>query len=110
MRVKVVKNKLAPPFRFTEFDIIFGEGISQMGDLLDLGCNFEIVEKSGTWFSCNNERLGQGREAAKQYLAEHESLVAYVHENIKKKVDEIKQKITEKGNVSKQKTKEKVSG
>jgi len=67
-RVKVVKNKLAPPFKMVEFDIMYGEGISKMGEILDLGVTAGIVEKSGSWFSYNSERIGQGRENAKAYL------------------------------------------
>jgi recombination protein RecA len=70
-RVRVVKNKLAPPFRDAEFDIIYGRGISRDGELLDLGSNLGIVEKSGAWYSYGGERLGQGRENAKAYVAEH---------------------------------------
>jgi len=70
-RVKVVKNKLAPPFRVVEFDIMYGAGISKNGELLDLGVKAGIVEKSGSWFSYNSERIGQGRENAKAFLAEH---------------------------------------
>ena len=67
-RVKVVKNKLAPPFRQVEFDIMYGEGISKTGELIDLGVKAGIVEKSGAWFSYDSQRLGQGRENAKQFL------------------------------------------
>jgi recombination protein RecA len=70
-RVKVVKNKVAPPFKEVEFDIMYGTGISREGDLLDLAANEGIVEKSGAWYSFNGERIGQGREAAKDYLKEH---------------------------------------
>ncbi|MEM0898319.1 MAG: recombinase RecA [Pseudomonadota bacterium] len=70
-RVKVVKNKLAPPFKEVLFDIIYGEGISKMGELIDLGVKSGIVEKSGSWFSHDSERLGQGRENAKQFLRDH---------------------------------------
>jgi recombination protein RecA len=69
--VKVVKNKVAPPFREAEFDILYGEGISREGDLLDLAVDRKIVDKSGTWFAYSGERLGQGRENAKQFLKEH---------------------------------------
>jgi recombination protein RecA len=64
-RVKVVKNKVAPPFKQVEFDIMYGAGISKTGELLDLGVKANVVEKSGSWFSCDGERIGQGREAAK---------------------------------------------
>lgn len=67
-RVKVVKNKMAPPFREVEFDILYGEGISKEGDLLDAGTKFEIIERSGTWYTYNNERMGQGRENARNWL------------------------------------------
>jgi recombination protein RecA len=70
-RVKVVKNKVAPPFKQIEFDIMYGEGISKMGELVDLGVKAGIVEKSGAWFSFDSERIGQGRENAKAYLKEH---------------------------------------
>jgi recombination protein RecA len=70
-RVKVVKNKLAPPFREVEFDILYGQGISRSGDLVDLGSDLGIIEKSGAWFSFNGERIGQGRENAKTYLEQH---------------------------------------
>ncbi|MCO5132859.1 MAG: hypothetical protein M9908_00605, partial [Phyllobacteriaceae bacterium] len=70
-RVKVVKNKLAPPFKQVEFDIMYGEGVSKTGELIDLGVKSGIVEKSGAWFSYNSERLGQGRENAKQFLKDN---------------------------------------
>jgi recombination protein RecA len=73
-RVKVVKNKLAPPFRQVEFDIMYGEGISKVGELLDLGVKAGVVEKSGAWFSYDSQRIGQGRENAKQFLRDHRSL------------------------------------
>ena len=91
VRVKIVKNKVAPPFKFTEFDILFGEGISYTGDVLDLGCSFGVVEKSGTWYSCNNERLGQGREAARKFLIEkpevYDAIASQVKEKIKEKAE-----------------------
>jgi recombination protein RecA len=70
-RVKVVKNKMAPPFKVVEFDIMYGEGISKRGELLDLGVQANVVEKSGSWFSHDGQRIGQGREAAKTFLKEH---------------------------------------
>ena len=79
-RVKVVKNKVAPPFRVVEFDIMYGEGISKRGELLDIGVNANIVEKAGSWFSHNEERIGQGRENAKKFLADNPS-VAMAIEN-----------------------------
>ncbi len=73
-RVKVVKNKLAPPFRQVEFDIMYGEGVSKVGELLDLGVKAGVVEKSGAWFSYDSQRLGQGRENAKQFLRDHKDI------------------------------------
>jgi recombination protein RecA len=75
-RVKVVKNKLAPPFREAEFDILYGEGISREGDILDLGAELDIVEKSGAWYSVDGERIGQGRENARVFLKEHPGMAA----------------------------------
>ncbi len=75
-RVKVVKNKIAPPFKQAEFDIMYGNGISREGDLLDLGVENDIIEKSGSWYSYNSERIGQGRENAKNFLAENPDIVA----------------------------------
>ena len=77
-RVKVVKNKLAPPFRQVEFDIIYGEGVSKTGELIDLGVKGNIVEKSGAWFSYNSQRLGQGRENAKQFLKDNPEIAEEV--------------------------------
>ncbi len=81
-RVKVVKNKMAPPFREVEFDIIYGEGISREGDLLDLAANHNVIEKSGTWYTYRDERIGQGRENARNYLKEHPEMVAKVREEV----------------------------
>jgi recombination protein RecA len=75
-RVKVVKNKMAPPFREVEFDILYGEGVSREGDLVDLGAECGAVEKSGAWFGFGGDRIGQGRENAKQFLREHHADVA----------------------------------
>ena len=85
-RVKVVKNKVAPPFREAEFDIMYGEGISKEGDLLDLSVERKIVEKSGTWFSYNGERLGQGRENAKQFLRDNPEIFRAIDERLRKEL------------------------
>ena len=77
-RVKVVKNKMAPPFKEVEFDILYGEGISKEGDLLDLAANLNVIEKSGTWYTYKDERVGQGRENARNYMKEHPDMVATV--------------------------------
>ena len=82
-RVKVVKNKMAPPFKMIEFDIMYGEGISKMGELLDLGLKAELVEKSGSWFSCNSVRIGQGRENAKNYLRENPEMAEELERQIR---------------------------
>ncbi len=82
-RVKVVKNKLAPPFRQVEFDIMFGEGISKMGELVDLGVKANVVEKSGAWFSYDSTRIGQGRENAKQFLRENPKIADTIEKRIR---------------------------
>jgi recombination protein RecA len=82
-RVKVVKNKLAPPFRQVEFDIMYGEGISKTGELIDLGVKAGIVEKSGAWFSYDSQRLGQGRENAKQFLKDNPDMAATIEQAIR---------------------------
>src|SRR6185436_3247891 len=74
-RVKVVKNKMAPPFREVEFDILYGQGISRAGDVLDLASEADVVEKSGAWFSFQGERIGQGRENARTYLEQHPAVL-----------------------------------
>ncbi len=81
-RVKIVKNKIAPPFKEAEFDIMYGTGISREGDLLDLGVECNIVEKSGSWFSYGEDRIGQGRENAKKYLAEHPEAAAEIEAKV----------------------------
>jgi recombination protein RecA len=85
-RVKVVKNKLAPPFREAEFDIMYGEGISKEGDMLDLGVEKRIIEKSGTWFAYGGDRLGQGRENAKQYLKDNPHVFKQIEERVRKEL------------------------
>ncbi|NOD33482.1 MULTISPECIES: recombinase RecA [unclassified Ruegeria] len=82
-RVKVVKNKVAPPFKQVEFDIMYGEGISKMGELLDLGVKAGVVEKSGSWFSYGDERIGQGRENAKQYLRDNNRIAFEIEDKIR---------------------------
>jgi recombination protein RecA len=77
-RAKVVKNKVAPPFREAEFDMMYGEGISREGDLVDQGVERNIIEKSGTWFSYGGERLGQGRENAKAFLKQNTEMAAAI--------------------------------
>ncbi len=82
-RVKVVKNKIAPPFREAEFDIMYNQGISASGDVLDLATTHNIVEKSGAWFAYNGEKIGQGREAAKTYLIEHPEIMAEIADKVR---------------------------
>ena len=82
-RVKVVKNKVAPPFRTVEFDIMYGEGISKNGEIVDLGVSAEIIEKSGSWFSYNEQRIGQGRENVKKFLAENTDIAKEIEDKIK---------------------------
>ncbi len=81
-RVKVVKNKVAPPFKETEFDIMYGQGISREGDLVDLGVDCEVVEKSGSWFSYGDNRIGQGRENAKTFLVEHPEIATEIESKV----------------------------
>ena len=82
-KVKVVKNKVAPPFREAEFDIVYGKGISKVGNILDLGVNLDIVNKSGAWFSYNDAKIGQGRENAKIYLSQHPDIMAEVENKVR---------------------------
>ena len=82
-RVKVVKNKVAPPFRTVEFDIMYGEGISKNGEIIDLGVSADIIEKSGSWFSYNDQRIGQGRENAKNFLKENTDIAFEIEDKIK---------------------------
>ncbi|MBB4301799.1 recombination protein RecA [Rhodobium orientis] len=96
-RVKVVKNKMAPPFRQVEFDIMYGEGISKMGELLDLGVKAGIVEKSGAWFSYDSQRLGQGRENAKQFLRENPDIAGTIEMSIRQNAGLIAEQILQDG-------------
>lgn len=84
-RVKVVKNKVAPPFKEAEFDIMFGEGISREGDILDLAASHEVVQKSGAWYAYLGEKIGQGRENAKQYLKENPEVLAEIEQKVREK-------------------------
>ena len=85
-RIKVVKNKVAPPFKEAEFDIMFGQGISREGDILDLAVSLSIIQKSGAWFAYNGVKIGQGRENAKQYLREHEDICLEVEKKVRDQV------------------------
>ncbi len=98
-RVKVVKNKVAPPFRQVEFDIMYGEGISKVGELLDLGVTGGIVEKSGSWFSYNGERVGQGRENAKNFLRDNPDIAATIEAAIRENAGLIADRITDPDSV-----------
>jgi recombination protein RecA len=84
-RAKVVKNKVAPPFREAEFDILYGRGISLEGDVLDLGVSMDIVEKSGSWFSYQGERIGQGREKARDFLMENRDILESIQQKVHEK-------------------------
>ncbi len=86
VKCKVVKNKVAPPFKTAEFDILYGKGISKTGELIDLGAELDIVEKSGSWFSYNGERIGQGRDKAKIFLEENPEIAAEIEHKIREKV------------------------
>ncbi len=90
VRAKIVKNKLAPPFRKAEFDIVFGQGISKIGEILDLGVEFNIIRKSGSWFSYGDDKLGQGREAVKQILLDNPSLMEEIEAKIRQQLLENK--------------------
>ncbi|MBL7726498.1 MAG: recombinase RecA [Dinghuibacter sp.] len=89
VKVKVVKNKVAPPFRLAEFDIIFGEGISKSGEIIDMGVDMGIIQKSGSWFSYDSNKLGQGREAVKQLLIDNPELAAEIEGKIRGKIAEM---------------------
>ncbi len=85
-RVKVVKNKIAPPFKLAEFDIVYNEGISAMGDLLDLAAQKDIVGKAGAWYDYDGQKIAQGREAAKQYLKENPKIAEKIHKQVVKAI------------------------
>jgi recombination protein RecA len=89
IKVKVVKNKVAPPFRQAEFDIIYGEGISKVGEIIDMGVELGIVQKSGSWFSYNNDKMGQGRESVKQLLIDNPEMANEIETKIREKIKEM---------------------
>jgi recombination protein RecA len=89
VKVKVVKNKVAPPFRTAEFDLVFGEGISKIGEILDMGVEMAIVQKSGSWFSYNGDKLGQGREQVKTLLHDNSALADELELKIREKIKEL---------------------
>ena len=93
-RVKVVKNKVAPPFREAEFDVMYGEGISKEGDLLDLAVERKIVDKSGTWFAFNGERLGQGRENVKQFMKDNPEVAKAIEDRVRRELGLVKEEAT----------------
>jgi len=86
VKVKVVKNKLAPPFRTAEFDIIFGEGISKSGEIIDIGVEYNVVEKSGAWYAYNGAKIAQGREAARQFLLDNPEVADEMEVKIKAQI------------------------
>jgi recombination protein RecA len=92
-KVKVVKNKMAPPFRTVEFDIMYGEGVSKTGELLDLGVQANVVEKSGAWFSYDGQRVGQGRENAKQFLRDHPEIANAIEKKIRENAGLVSEKM-----------------
>ena len=92
-RVKIVKNKIAPPFRVAEFDIMYNEGISKTGDVLDLAVQYNVVGKAGAWFDYNDAKIGQGREQTKKYLKEHPDVLAEIDNKVRKKVKEAEENV-----------------
>ncbi len=91
VKVKVVKNKVAPPFRAAEFDIVFGEGISKTGEIIDMGVELNIIQKSGSWFSYNGDKLGQGRETVKQLMSDNPGLGLEIETKIREKLKELQE-------------------
>jgi recombination protein RecA len=96
-RVKVVKNKVAPPFRDCEFDILYGQGISKIGDLLDLAVTHELINKSGTWFSYNETRIGQGRANSRTFLIENPDMCEEIEAKLREKLGLLKEPTSKKG-------------
>ena len=109
-RVKVVKNKVAPPFKVVEFDIMYGEGISKTGELLDLGVNAGIVEKSGSWFSYGDQRIGQGRENAKTFLTENIDIALNIERQVRESAGILKEVMLEGSNAESDKDNEVENG
>jgi len=95
-RVKVVKNKVAPPFRDCEFDILYGQGISKIGDLLDLAVTHELINKSGTWFSYNDTRIGQGRANSRTFLIENPDICEEIETKLREKLGLLKEPVNKK--------------
>ena len=102
-RVKVVKNKIAPPFKEAEFDIMYGEGISKSGDLLDIGVTAGVIEKSGSWYSYNKERIGQGRENVKRFFNDNPDIFNSIYSKVRSVVGLEKKKDGADGKVKSQK-------
>ncbi|MDD4511053.1 MAG: recombinase RecA [Oscillospiraceae bacterium] len=92
-RAKVVKNKVAPPFREAEFDILYGEGISHLGELVDVGLKLDLVQKSGSWYSIGDQRVGQGRDSVKQYLKENPDQAEWLEEKVRENAEKLRQEI-----------------
>ena len=94
-RVKVVKNKVAPPFKVIDFDITYGEGISKMGEIIDLGVKIDVVDKAGAWYSYNGQQVGQGREAAKRFLKENPEIAKEIENKIRQNAGLVKESLEE---------------
>ena len=90
-RVKVVKNKMAPPFKMVEFDIMYGEGISKIGEIIDLGVQADIIDKSGAWYSYKDEKIGQGRENTKQFLKDNPEMLNEIESRIRSNSDTVEE-------------------
>jgi recombination protein RecA len=96
VRVKVVKNKVAPPFRLAEFDIIYGQGVSKAGEIIDMASELNIIQKSGSWFSYNGEKLGQGRDTVKQFLIDNPEFSADIEKQIRERALQLQTQAAEK--------------